>query len=125
MNDSTRALGVGYLQDLMSRPEVRAALPPEAVTEIVTYIRGLEEAAVGNAKSLDQIDRELIVERALADMRFARQTHLDWAEHVEDRTHRNVPCPQCEARGYPVDATYEREWVAKYDNVIALLEGLR
>lgn len=62
------------------------------------------------------------LERALADMRFARKTHLDWAEHLE--AHKDGECPQCSAKPYKLDAANEREWVAKYDRVIALLEGI-
>lgn len=73
---------------------------------------------------MDHASAATDVAAAIADMEFARQTHLDWAEHAEAHATSGVPCPQCQARGYPVDPIYEREWVRKYDRVIALLRSL-
>ena len=58
---------------------------------------------------------------AIADMQFARQSHLAWAEHLEAHAASGEPCPQCEGKPYKLNAEHEREWVAKYDRVLSIL----
>jgi len=58
---------------------------------------------------------------AIADLQFARSSHLQWAEHLEAHAASGQPCPQCDERPYKLDAAHEREWVAKYDRVLRLL----
>lgn len=60
-------------------------------------------------------------DQAIADMTYARDSHLKWAEHLEAHVASGVPCAQCEGKPYKLNAAHEREWVAKYDNVLALL----
>jgi len=62
------------------------------------------------------------VDAAIADLAFARNTHLQWAEHLEAHVDSGEPCPQCAERPYKLDAAHEREWVAKYDRIIALVQ---
>ena len=62
-------------------------------------------------------------EDAIADMEWARNTHLLWAAHLEAHKISGLPCSLCAERPYKMDAEHEREWVAKYDRVLALLRS--
>ena len=61
------------------------------------------------------------LEQALADIRLARQSHVDWAEYLDATPERAREMrPQAEVAG---SADYHRDWVAKYDRVLRLLES--
>lgn len=59
------------------------------------------------------------VAKAIADAEYGRSSHLQWAEHLE--SHGDSECAECAEKPYKLDAKREREWVAKYDRIIALL----
>jgi hypothetical protein len=63
------------------------------------------------------------VTAALEDLAFARESHLAWAEHLEAHATSGVPCEQCEGKPYKLHAEHEREWVAKYDRIIAIVRA--
>lgn len=65
------------------------------------------------------------VEQSILDMKFARDTHLKWAEHLEAHANSVEPCADCDSKPYKLDAKHERLWVEKYDKVIAILEEAR
>lgn len=64
------------------------------------------------------------VSAAIADMEFARRSHLAWADHLEAHQASGESCAECDAKPYKLTAAHEREWVAKYDRVLALLAAL-
>lgn len=63
------------------------------------------------------------VQQSIADMEFARDSHRQWAEHLEAHVASGMPCAECDGKPYKLDATHEREWVAKYDRVLDILEA--
>lgn len=63
------------------------------------------------------------LEAMLADLEFARQSHLSWADHLDAHAQSGESCPECDAKPYKLDAAHEREWVAKYDRIIERLRG--
>ena len=67
--------------------------------------------------------RDVVLTAAIADMEFARSSHLAWAEHLEAHVVSDEPCEQCAAKPYKLNAAHEREWVQKYDRVLRLLTG--
>jgi len=60
---------------------------------------------------------------ALRDLDFARDSHLKWAEHLEAHEASGQPCEECASKPYKLTAPYEREWVAKYDRIIAIVKA--
>ena len=57
-----------------------------------------------------------IVAAAIADIREARQSHVDWADWLEEH-------PEDDSSQVG-DAPYHREWVTKYDNVLSVLDAI-
>ena len=61
-------------------------------------------------------------DRAIADLQFFRQTHVDWAEHFEK--HPELAA-QYVATGEWDDANEHRRIVQAYDNALAVMASLR
>lgn len=59
----------------------------------------------------------------LDDLVFARGSHLQWAEHLEAHAASGVACDKCDGKPFKLDATNEREWVAKYDRLLAFVQA--
>ena len=67
----------------------------------------------------DDTTRELIVQ-AITDIQEARESHVQWAAHL--RAPHTIDCQGCtDYAAHIGDAAYHEEWIAKYDNVIAVL----
>lgn len=62
------------------------------------------------------------VSEQIAWMETARNSHRLWVEHLEAHAASGVRCAECEERPYKLDAAEEREWVRRYDLVLATLE---
>lgn len=65
----------------------------------------------------EELAREQIVQ-AITDIQEARLSHLHWAEHFEAHPEAEK---QYESTGEWDNAKVHREWVEKYDNVLAIL----
>lgn len=63
------------------------------------------------------------VDAALVDLAYARTSHLLWAEHLEAHS-AGVICEECGSKPYQLTVAREREWVKKYDNIIAVIHAL-
>lgn len=62
------------------------------------------------------------LEQAIADIQEARLTHVHWAEHFE--RHPEAEKDYIETGEWD-SAKIHREWEAKYDRVLIMLERLR
>lgn len=65
----------------------------------------------------EELAREQIV-HAITDIQEARLSHLHWAEHFEAHPEAEK---QYESTGEWDNAKVHREWIEKYDNVLAIL----
>jgi hypothetical protein len=50
-------------------------------------------------------------------MACARDSHRQWAEHLDAHAASGEPCAECAEKPYKLDAVTEREWVRRYDLV--------
>lgn len=108
LEDGSIPREVGMKQQAQVIREIQQLRPP---TEPLTGLQPSDLAY--QIVSADEI---------LADLDYARSSHLAWAEHLEAHAARGIACVECEEKPYKLDAAHEREWIAKYDRLIAVVK---
>lgn len=69
----------------------------------------------------DRLSREQVVQ-AITDIQEARESHVQWANHLRNEKH--TLCDGCDQFAAHIgDVAYHDDWIAKYDNVIKVLSS--
>ena len=99
-----------------------ADLTREDVMDIRDLIRRLAVAAA--PAPTDTGERAALLKDALRYAFEGRQSHLLWAEHLEAHANGGTACADCtpEVVKTAGDEAEQREWVRKYDTIIAALQ---
>lgn len=84
------------------------------------YVNRIAAFPVDQSKTeFEQLSREQIIQ-AITDIEDARESHVEWAAHL--RVAHTFECQGCTDHAAHIGtAEYHDEWIAKYDNVIAVL----
>lgn len=95
--------------------EIEAALKGEATDFGLSFT---------TVRSIDDLRLLLVASDMRAAVEYAnegRSSHVRWVAHLE--AHTDGGCVECDERPYKLDIKHEREWVRKYDVILAALRA--